>query len=100
MVSKIIMYRFRSEAGGNYKETNLDWAVEKFAACSNVIPQLKLVETGINICPVDWSCDLAVIFELTSWSAVDTLLENDIVKHALDFAAGVSFEKRQIDYIF
>ncbi|MCF7918630.1 MAG: Dabb family protein [Candidatus Cloacimonetes bacterium] len=100
MVSKIVLYRFRSEACGNYLATNQEWAAEAFAKLKDLIPQLTLVETGINFNKLDWACDFSVTFELTSWAAIETLLQQPQVKEAFDFAEKVSYEKRQLDFFF
>jgi len=100
MVCRVILYRFRDEACGNYKATNQDWAAEAFDKIADVIPQLKRMETGINFNKLDWASDFSVTFELSAWSAIELLMEQPIVKEAFEFVAKVSIEKRQIDYLF
>ena len=100
MVSKIVLYRFLSEARGNYLATNQEWAAEKFAQLTGLIPQLVLVETGVNFSRLEWSCDFAVILEFTSWSAIEILMQQPLAQQAFAFAESISFEHRQLDYIF
>ncbi len=99
MIIRIVLYRLRPEACGNYLATNQQWAAEAFDKVGDVIPQIVKLETGINENRADWSCDFSVLLELTSWEGIELFNEHPQVKKVNDFMNKISIEKRVVEFI-
>lgn len=72
MLKHVLMFRLKEKAGGADKSTNLNKLKEALEALKDLIPEIKALETGVNISPSPASYDLFYDTEFEDQAALES----------------------------
>lgn len=98
MIKHIVMWRFKEQAEGNDKATNIQLAAEKLTALNGQIPGLIKLETGIDFSDSDASFDLVLYSELESHEALQAYQQHPLHMAAGAFIKATVAARHLVDY--
>lgn len=98
MIKHIVMWRFKDQAEGNDKATNIRIAAEKLNALNGQIPGLIKLETGIDFSNSDASFDLVLYSELESHEALETYQQHPMHVAVGTFIRATVLARQLVDY--
>ena len=72
MFKHIVMWRFIDGANGKSKQQHAQWVKEHLEALVGVIPEIKALEVGINVCVAGTAYDAVLV---SAFEDADALLD-------------------------
>ena len=98
MIKHIVMWRFKEQAEGNNKATNIALTKEKLEALNGKIPGLIHLEVGVDFIQGEASAEAALYSELESKEALSSYQQHPLHQEALSFIKKVICDRQAVDY--
>ncbi|MFQ5584516.1 MAG: Dabb family protein [Calditrichia bacterium] len=98
MIKHIVMWRLYEQAGGNSKAENVEKLCQMLLGLRNNIPEIKHLETGINVDTSKSASDVVLYCEFDNLQDLRAYQQHPLHQQVVDFLNKVRSEKRVVDY--
>ena len=95
MIVHIVMFKFKDEN----KDANLKEAREELNALVDLVPNLKLMEVGINFTVAERAFDLSIYSTFDTKEDLDAYAIHPEHLKVVEFIKSVTIESKVVDYI-
>jgi hypothetical protein len=95
MIVHIVMLKFKDEN----KDANLNEAREQLNALVDLVPNLKLMEVGINFTVTERAFDLSIYSTFDTKEDLDAYAVHPDHLKVVEFIKSVTIESKVVDYI-
>ncbi|MFZ5517603.1 MAG: Dabb family protein [Candidatus Zhuqueibacterota bacterium] len=99
MVKHIVMWQLHEHAEGRSKLENANRVKARLEALAESIPEIKLLEVGLNITSDPDACDIVLYSEFDSREDLQTYQDHPDHVAFKKFIQPIRSEKRVIDYL-
>ncbi len=100
MIKHIVFFKLAENAEGKTKAENALYIKSELENLKNVIPQIRIIEVGINTpeAPIS-NYDIALVSEFDSMTDLDIYQEHPEHKRVAAFIGKVRTERACVDYV-
>ncbi|TQD25659.1 Dabb family protein [Methanolobus vulcani] len=98
MLKHIVMWKLKESAEGNSKEENAKLMKEKLEALKSKIPEIGVIEVGINAIPSDAAYDVTLYSEFSDESAFKTYQVHPEHLKVAGFVGKINDNRVVVDY--
>ena len=98
MFKHIVMWRFIDGANGKSKQQHAQWVKEHLEALVGVIPEIKALEVGINVCVAGTAYDAVLVSSFEDADAMERYKVHPAHVAAVGFIRSVTCDRVCFDY--
>ena len=98
MLKHIAMWKLKDNAEGNSKEENAQLMKEKLEALKSVIPEIGMIEVGINAIPSAAAYDVTLYSEFEDEAAFKTYQVHPEHLKVAEFVGKINDNRVVVDY--
>ena len=100
MVKHIVAWKFKENAAGNDRNTNIKIAKELLENLKKLVPTLDYIEVGINFNENDFAKDVSLYCEFKDKEALKAYQVHDEHQKVAAFIRSVTIDRIVVDYLF
>ncbi|MBP1909168.1 Dabb family protein [Methanolobus bombayensis] len=98
MLKHIVMWKLKESAEGNSREENAKLMKEKLEALKAKIPEIGMIEVGINAIPSDAAYDVTLYSEFSTEAAFKTYQIHPEHLKVAEFVGKINDNRVVVDY--
>jgi len=98
MIKHVVMWKLKDSAEGAAKAENARTMKAGLEALKNVIPEIRLLEVGINGKEGPDSFDIVLCSEFLNWEDLDRYQNHPEHRKLAEFVSKIRSERRFVDY--
>ena len=99
MLKHIVMWKLKENAEGNSKEENAKLMKQKLEALKSKIPEIGVIEVGINAIPSDAAYDVTLYCEFKDEAALKTYQVHPEHVKVAEFVGKINDNRVVVDYL-
>lgn len=98
MFKHIVMWRFIDGAGGKSKKEHALWVKENLEALVGIIPEIKSLEVGVNVCVAGTAYDAVLVSTFESAEAMEIYKVHPAHVAVAAYFKGITEGRAEVDY--
>ena len=99
MFKHIVMWRFIDGANGKSKLQHAQWVKEHLEALNGVIPEIKSLEVGINVCVAGTAYDAVLVSAFEDADAMERYKVHPAHLEVAAYFKGITEGRAEADYV-
>lgn len=98
MFKHIVMWRFIEGANGKSKKEHALWVKENLEALVSVVPEIRSLEVGVNVCVADTAYDAVLVSAFDSAEAMERYKVHAAHVAVAAYFKGITEGRAEVDY--
>ncbi|MBO5866180.1 MAG: Dabb family protein [Bacteroidaceae bacterium] len=99
MFKHVVMWRFIDGAGGKTKKEHSLWVKEHLEALVGVIPEIRSLEVGVNVCVAGTAYDAVLVSAFDDAAAMERYKVHPEHQAVAAYFKGITEGRAEADYV-